>query len=215
MIGILLVDDHDIVRTGIRLILDSDPNMRVIGEGRDGDEVVALARKLKPQLVLMDIHMQRVSGIEATARLHAALPEVRIIILTMQGSVTLPRRLLATGAHGYLSKGCPAEELLAGVRAVAAGRIFIGAEIAQQMAQSLLPGAPVSPFETLSEREIQVAISIARGEKMASIAQRLSLGKKTVATYKYRVLEKLDCENDVELARMALRHGLIEVLVEP
>jgi len=210
MIGILLVDDHDIVRTGIRLIIDADPNMKVVGEARDGDEVVALSRKLKPQIVLMDIHMQRVSGIEATARLHAAMPEVRIIILTMQGSGTLPRRMLASGANGYLSKGCPASELLESVRMVAAGRSFIGADIAQQMALTMLPGAALSPFETLSSRELEVALAFARGEEAIGIANRLHIGKKTVATYKCRLMGKLDIKNEVELARLAQRHGLIE-----
>jgi len=210
MIGIVLVDDHDIVRTGIRLILDSDPNMRVLGEAADGDQVLELVRRVKPQVVVMDIHMQRVSGIEATERLHQACPEVRIIILTMQGSGSLPRRLLATGAVGYLSKGCPAHELLECVRATVAGRTFIGADIAQQMAQSMLSGAKQSPFESLSAREIEVSMMLIRGKRLAEIAELMHLSKKTVATYKYRVMDKLNIEGEVELARLAQQFGLIE-----
>jgi two-component system, NarL family, invasion response regulator UvrY len=210
MIGILIVDDHDIVRTGIKLILGGDPNFQVLGEASDGDQVLALARKLKPQVVLMDLHMPRMSGIEATEKLRQALPKIGVIILTMQGSTTLPRRLLSNGARGYLSKGCPAHELLAAVRTVAAGRAYVGADIAQQMAQALLPGADQSPFEALSPREIEVALALARGQRAAAIAEQLHLSAKTVATYKYRLYEKLGIDNDVELLKLAQQHGLID-----
>ncbi len=210
MIRVVVVDDHDLVRTGICLILKGATDIEVVGEGSDGDDALQLSRKLRPDILLMDVNMPRMSGVEATQRLLQYAHPPKVIILTIHADGPIPARLLQVGAAGYLTKGCPAEELLQAVRRVARNERYIGNDIAQKLALSLLPGASRSPFDELSARELEVALRMARGSPVTSIAADLSLSPKTISTYKARVFEKLQVRNAGDLTRVALRHGMID-----
>lgn len=209
LIRILIVDDHDLVRTGLRNILGASPQLKIVGEASTGEDAVLLARQLQPQVVLMDVSLPGLSGLEATERILRAQPEMRIIVLTAHSQPPLPARLLDSGAAGYLTKACSATELLAAVSKVAGGERYIGSDISQQLAISLLPGAPKTPFQELTSRELEVALMLMEGLRADAIGERLSISPKTVATYKYRVYEKVGVNSEVELLRIALRHGLV------
>lgn len=210
MIRLLLVDDHDIVRTGIAHIIAKERGIEIVGEAGNGEEAIRLAKQLKPDVVLMDVNMPRLGGVEATQRIRKALPNTRVIILTVHAEAPFPTRLLDAGASGYLTKGCAAGELCDAIRSVYDDRRYIGTDIAQQLALSLLPGAEKSPFDELSTREMEVMMMLIQGDDVSAIAQRLSLSPKTVSTYKYRIYEKLDVRNDVGLTHLAIRHGIVE-----
>jgi DNA-binding NarL/FixJ family response regulator len=209
MIRIVLVDDHALVRTGLRLILEKQPDMEIAGEAEDGERGLALIRQTKPDIALVDVHMPGVSGIEVTERVRKAKIDTRIVILTMVDEAPFPKRLLEAGASGYLTKGCPAEELVKAVRKVADGQRYLGGDIAQQLALATMAG-DASPFEDLSARELEVAMMLAQGRAAKHIATRLHLSEKTIATYKARLFEKLDIDNVVALAHLASAHGLRE-----
>ena len=210
MITILLVDDHAMVRAGLRRVLGEQPDMQLVGEAASGEEAVTLVRRLVPQVVLMDLHMPGMSGLEATERIVRGSPKVRVIIVTMQEEDPFPRRLLQVGACGYLTKAGPEEELVKAVREVSLGRRYIAPAIAQRLALASLPGQnPANPFDRLTPRELEIALGLARGESMVAIGRRLNISAKTVATHKYRIYEKLDVHSEVELAHLALQYGLI------
>jgi two-component system, NarL family, invasion response regulator UvrY len=210
MIRIVLIDDHTLMRAGLRLIIDKQPDMDVIAEADDGEPGLALIKRLSPDVALVDVHMPGVSGIEVTERVRRSKLPTHVVILTMTGEAPFPRRLLEAGASGYLTKGCPAEELLKGIRAVASGRRYLSADIAQQLALESTRDASLTPFDDLSARELEVAMMLARGRTMPDIAERLKLSAKTVATYKYRLFEKLNVNNVVTLAHLASMHGLMD-----
>jgi two-component system invasion response regulator UvrY len=209
MIRIVLVDDHTLVRTGLRMILEKQPDMEIVGEADDGERGLLLIKRLLPDIALVDVHMPGISGVEVTERVRRSKLATRIVILTMAGEAPFPRRLLDAGASGYLTKGCPADELLKAVRQVADGRRYLGSDIAQQLALESVEGG-TSPFAELSARELEVAMMLAQGHTAQIIAGRLNLSAKTVATYKYRLFEKLNIDNIVALAHLASMHGLTE-----
>lgn len=210
MIRVVLIDDHDLVRTGFRLILGGQPDIEVVGEAPDGEQGLALIRRLQPQVALVDVHMPGVSGFEVTERVRKAKLDTRIVVVTMASEAPFPRRLLDAGASGYLGKACSAQDLLQAVRQVAAGRRYLAPDIAQGLALGAIDGGRQSPFELLSARELEVALLLAQGRDMQHIAGKLSLSAKTVATYKYRLFDKLEIDNPVTLAHLAHVHGLLE-----
>lgn len=209
MIRIVLVDDHGLMRAGVRMLLESQADMQVVGEAGSGDEALPLLRKLKPDVVLCDFHMPGLSGLEVTERLARSLPEIRLIMVSVLNDGPIPKRVLAAGAQGYLDKGAPGAELLTAVREVAAGRRYIGADIARQMALEGLNGTP-SAVQALTPRELEVALLLVQGRKMTEIGERLSLSAKTVATHKYRIFDKLGVRDVVSLVRIARQHGLLD-----
>jgi two-component system invasion response regulator UvrY len=209
MIRILVVDDHEVVRIGLRHILADYPAIQIAGEAIDGESALRMNREIKPDVVLLDVCLPGLSGFEVTARLKQASPELGIIILTVHEQAPYPARLLEAGAAAYLTKGCPATELVQAIKTVARGGRHIGSRIAQQMALNLLPGGSASPFENLSAREMEVMLMLADGRKITDIAEVLHLSPKTVATYKYRIYEKLNTRSDVDMARMAMRYGVV------
>jgi len=211
MIKVMLVDDHDIVRTGIRLVLEKVSGISIVGECSDGREALQMVETAKPDVLLMDVNMPGMSGLEATRKICDIDPYVRIIILTIHAENPYPKQLLDAGAQGYLTKGCAAKELEEAIRKVYAGQRYVGTDIAQQMALSMLPGGKKdSPFDVLTSREMEVMMLLVRGKKAKEIGHILGLNDKTVATYKYRILEKLDLKNDVKLTHMAIRHGILD-----
>ena len=209
MIRVLVVDDHELVRIGLRQTLIDYPTIQVAGEATDGETALVMNRELRPDVVLLDVELPGLSGFEGTARLRQATPAPGVIILTLHEKRPYPERLLDAGASGYLTKGCPATELVEAIRTVAAGGRHIGSRIAQKMALDLLPGGRRSPFDELSAREMEVMLMLADGKKIAEIARAMHLSPKTVATYKYRIFDKLDARNDVAMTRMAMRFGLV------
>jgi len=210
MIRIVMVDDHALVRAGLRMILEKQADIEVVGEADDGEAGLQLIRNLQPDLALVDLHMPNVNGIEVTERVRRSKLVTRIVILTMASDAPFPRRLLEAGASGYLTKGCPADELVKAIRAVAGGRRYLSADVAQQLALESTSGATASPFDELSARELEIAMMLARGRSMPDIAERLKISAKTVATYKYRLYEKLNVDNVVTLSHLAAVHGLVE-----
>ena len=211
MISVALVDDHELVRTGFRMILAQHKDLVVAGEADNGEDAVRLAKKVKPQVVLMDLNLPGSSGLEATERIVKNDRNVRVIIVTAHDTDPYPRRLLDVGASGFLTKACPADELVGAIRTVAKGGKHLSATIAQRLALAALPGGEgASPFDKLSPRELEVCLATARGLTMPQIAERLSISAKTVATHKYRVYEKLSVDSEVALTLLALQYGLIQ-----
>lgn len=210
MINVLLVDDHDLVRTGIKRMLDDISGIKVVGEARTGEEAIKLGRKLKPQVVLMDVKMPGIGGFEATRKLLRSDPDIKVLIVTICNNDLYPARLLQVGASGYLTKGASMEEMVQAIRAVNSGQRYISPEIASRLALKHVNDGDESPFEALSERELQVMLMITMGMKVQDIAEKLCLSPKTVNSYRYRIFEKLKVKNDVELTLLAIRHGLIE-----
>lgn len=207
MIRVIIVDDHALVRTGLRMILQQHADMDIVGEADNGEQGLGLIKKLAPDIALVDVHMPGFSGVELTERVRRAKLATRIVILTVADESPFPRRLLDAGASAYLTKGCPADELMKAIRRVADGQRYLGSDIAQQLA---LQGdrADQSPFTELSARELEVAMMLAQGLSAQIIARRLNLSAKTVATYKYRLFEKLAIDNVVALAHLVNQHGI-------
>jgi two-component system invasion response regulator UvrY len=210
MIGVLLVDDHKLIRTGIKLMLDKTADIRVLGEASTGEEAVEQARALKPQVILMDVSMPGIGGLEATRKLAMSLPDARVIVLSAQTAEPFPMRLLEAGASGYLTKDTAEDEIITAIRRVHAGERYIAADIARQLAMQAVSRSPGSPFDQLSSREMQVMIMATGGHSVQDISDSLHLSPKTVSTYRSRLFEKLGVSNDVELTRLALRYGVID-----
>jgi len=212
LINILLVDDHDLVRIGIRRLLSDIKGIKVIGEAKSGEEAVRMARELKPHVVLMDVKMPGIGGLEATRKLLRADPEIKVIAVTVYGDEPFPSRLLQAGAAGYITKGSSLEEMLQAIRTVFNGQRYISPEVAQHLALKHLnlPEHEGSPFDVLSEREMQVMLMITSGQRPQDIADKLCLSSKTVNSYRYRLFEKLGVGSDVELTHLAMRHGMLD-----
>lgn len=210
MIRVAIVDDHDLVRTGIRRILTESDTIEVVGEAASGEEALEMARERTVDVFLMDVNMPGMGGLEATRRLLASHPRTRVMILTVHAKAPFPTQLLNAGASGYLTKGCASDELVEGIRRVRNGGRYIGGDIAQQLALSMLPGGDRSPLDELSSREIEVMMMLVQGQDVQDIAESLHISHKTVRTYKSRLYEKLGVKNAVDLTHMAIRHGILE-----
>ncbi|GLO11136.1 response regulator GacA [Pseudomonas putida] len=204
-----MVDDHDLVRTGITRMLADIDGLQVVGEGDSGESALKLARELKPDVVLMDVKMPGIGGLEATRKLLRSHPDIKVVAVTVCEEDPFPTRLLQAGAAGYLTKGAGLDEMVQAIRLAFAGQRYISPQIAQQLA--LKPFQPQgSPFDTLSEREIQIALMIVGCQKVQIISDKLCLSPKTVNTYRYRIFEKLSVTSDVELTLLAVRHGMVD-----
>lgn len=213
MITVLVADDHAMVRTGISRMLDDADDIQVVGEACSGEEAVARCRELKPDIVLMDIRMPGMGGLEATRKLQQVVPETRIIAVSACEQEPIPSRLMKAGASAFLSKGGgadAAEEIIRAVRQVAQGKRYLSPAIAQTLALKNYADDDRSPFDSLSEREIQISIMIGNGLRVQDIAETLHIQTKTVNSYRYRIFEKLDVAGDVALTLLAISHGLIE-----
>jgi DNA-binding NarL/FixJ family response regulator len=210
MIRIVLADDHNIVREGLKQLLAGAEGMEVAGEASDGHQALARVRELDFDVLLLDMSMPGKSGIELIKQVHAEKPKLRILVLSMHEEHQYAVRAIRAGASGYLTKETASAQLVEAIRKVASGGAFISAEVAQQLALSAMPGAQALPHESLSDREFQVFRLIAEGRSVSDIAERLNLSVKTVSTHKANVLAKLRLESTGELIRYALAHRLVE-----
>lgn len=208
-IRVYLVDDHALVRTGMKMILSGETDIEVVGEAETGEDALREVRQLLPDVVLCDLHLPGVSGMEVTERIVRSHRNTRVVIVSVLEDGPLPKRLLEAGAAGYIGKGCDAQELLRAVRDVAAGRRYLGTSIAQNLALSTVEGNG-SPFDNLSPRELEVALLLTQGLRQEDIARRLSLSEKTVNTHKARLFEKMGIHDNIALARMASQYGLVD-----
>ena len=209
MIRVLLVDDHELVRTGVKSILERAPDIEVVAEAASGEEAIPLATKSMPNVILMDVSMPGIGGIEATRRILNHNPGMGVIALTALDDDPFPSRLNEVGAKGFLTKGCPAEEMIQAVRIVFRGQRFVSPGVAQKHTLAEWKGKAENPFQGLSSRETQVLLQILAGQRNQEISDTLNLSPKTVSTYRQRIMEKLGIRNDVELTKLAFRYGLL------
>ena len=210
MIRVVLVDDHAVVRTGFRLLLQSHPEVQVIGEADSGEAACQRYDDLTPDVLVMDIAMPGMGGLEALKRIRAHHPQARVLALSAHDDPMHARRALREGALGFLSKRSAPEALLEAVTSVAAGRRYIDVNLAQKLALADIEGAAKSPIERLSEREFEVFVRLAGGATVQRIADDLKLSASTVGTHLYNIKQKLGVSNQSELTLLAIRHGLIE-----
>ena len=208
MIRVMLVDDHALVRMGFRMLL-ADAQVEVVCEAGSGEQACQEYAAVAPDVVVMDLSMPGMGGLEATRRLIAQDPKARILALSAHEDTAHPRRVLRAGALGYLAKRSAPEALIAAVTAVARGERYLDAQTAQALAVAQIDGE-ASPADMLSEREFSVFIQLARGMSVAQIAENLKLSPSTVGTHLYHVKQKLRANNQSELTLVALRWGLIE-----
>lgn len=224
-ITLMLVDDHDVVRTGLRSFLETQPGMRVVAEARDGQEALKLASQAKPQIVLMDITMPSMDGLEATRRLKAELPECLVLALTVHEDKQYFMEMLAAGASGYLTKQAAADELVSAIHAVAAGNVYLQPALARWLLedyQRLARQVGIQPrvqteeqeegmigLDALSARERQVLELVGQGLNNHQIGEKLNLSHKTIARHRERIMAKLKMHSRTELVKFAIRTGLI------
>ena len=209
-IRVFIVDDHALVRTGFRLILGSESDIEVVGEADSAEQALPQIRKLKPDVVLCDLHLPGLSGLEVTERVVRGDYGSRVIVVSVLEDGPMPRRLLEAGAYGYVGKACDAAELLKAVRDVARGRKYLSSAIAQGLALAGLQGEMASPFDALTPRELEVALLLNQGLRQEAIARQLSLSAKTVNTHKTRLFEKLGIHDSIALARLVSQYGLVD-----
>lgn len=209
MIKVLIVDDHDLVRMGISRMLTDVKGIVVVGEASSGEDALRMVQELKPHVVLMDVQMPGIGGLEATRKLVQNFPDLHILAVTVCEEEPIPSMILKAGAHGYITKGSPLPEMVAAIRQIVEGGRYLSPHVAQEIAMKSLQKAE-SPFDCLSEREAQVALMIVNCQGNQEIADSLFVSPKTISTYRSRIYEKLRIDNDVKLTRLAIRYGLLQ-----
>jgi DNA-binding NarL/FixJ family response regulator len=207
-IRILIVEDQTLMRQGLKTILDLEPGLKVVGEACDGESGITMALSLRPDVILMDVQMPEMDGIEATLAICAAWPEARVIILTTFGRDDYVFQGVRAGAVGFLLKDTPADKLIGTIRQVSQGEVFIQPEIASRMLSTMI--APQKPvFEPISEREHEVLVLLAQGHSNREIADKLVISEGTVKNHVSNILSKLQAENRTQAADIARRYDLI------
>jgi DNA-binding NarL/FixJ family response regulator len=212
MIRVVLADDHTIVREGLKQLLSAAGDLQVVAEAVDGHQVIACARDIEFDVLVLDMSMPGKSGMDLIRQLKAEKPKLRIVVLTMHHENQYAVRAIKAGASGYLTKDSASAQLVHAIRKVAAGGAFISAEVAEQLARQAQGATGASPHESLSDREFQVLQLLAAGVSLTEIGEQLHLSVKTISTHKARILEKLGVANQAELIRYAIAHGIAEPL---
>lgn len=207
-IRVFMVDDHALVRAGMRMILAGEIDIEVVGEADSGEAALPLIRQLRPDVVLCDLHLPGVSGLEVTERVVKG-GHAKVIVVSVLEDGPMPRKLIEAGAAGYVGKGGDSAELVRAVRDVARGKRYLASSIAQKLALSGL-GGDGTPFDELSPRELEIALLLVQGLRQEEIAKKLSLSAKTVNTHKSRLFAKLQIEDNIALARLASQYGLAD-----
>ncbi len=208
-IKILLVDDHAVVRMGFKMLIEAEADIKVIGEAENGEVAVKLFQELKPDIIIMDITMPGIGGLEAIDRIMAKDKNTKILVLSAHEDSVHPKRVLNAGAMGYLTKRSAAEELIKAIKSIHQGKRYLEPNIAQQMAITQLSGE-TNPVEILSDREFEVFMALAKGKSTNEIADTLCLSPRTVGTHLYNIKQKLNANNSAEIALIAIRCGLID-----
>ena len=208
-IRVFIIDDHALVRAGMRMIVSGEADIEVVGEADSGEAALPQVRKLKPDVVLCDLHLPGLSGLDVTERIVKGRHGSRVIVVSVLEDGPMPRRLIEAGASGYVGKAGDSAELLRAIRDVARGRRYLASSIAQNLALSNI-GGDGTPFDALSARELEVAMLMVQGLRQEEIAKRLSLSAKTVNTHKSRLFQKLQIEDSIALARLASQYGLMD-----
>ncbi len=211
MIKILVVDDHDLVRAGISRMLADEEGFEVVGEAKSGEGAVNFVRNDSVDIILMDLKMPGIGGMEATRKITRLNNTVKIICVTSASDDLYPARAMQAGASAFITKGADIREMIEAIRTVHSGKRYISPEVAQKMAlKPFQDKAEKGVFDELSEREMQIATMIVNCHKVQDISDKLCLSPKTVNTYRYRLFEKLGITSDVELTLLAVRHGLLD-----
>lgn len=208
-INVMLVDDHAVVRMGFKMLLEMDVNIRVVAEAESGEQSILRYMEFKPTVVVMDITMPGIGGLEAIERILAKDNSAKILVLSAHEDSVHPKRVLNAGAMGYLTKRSAAEEMIKAIRMVASGKKYLEASVAQQMAIQQLSGDQ-NPVDVLSPREFEVFMALAKGKTTNEIAETLFLSPRTVGTHLYNIKQKLNANNSAEIALIAMRSGLID-----
>ncbi|TAN70332.1 MAG: response regulator [Methylobacter sp.] len=210
MISVLLVDDHELVRSAIEGLLNDVDDITVIGVAKSGEDAVDAVVALSPDVVLMDVNMPGIGGIEACRRMLQLDPEIKIIAVSVLNDGPIPHQLLKLGVLSFISKGSPVEEMVDAIRQVMDGRRYLCSEVANNMVFQGLPGSNESPFSILSHRESEVVTLILQGKTIKEMSEILVLSDKTINTYRYRLYSKLHVKNDIELIRLAIKFEYID-----
>lgn len=207
-IKVMLVDDHAVVRMGFRLLLQGSEDIDVIGEAQCGEDAIKQFQELAPDVLVLDISMPGIGGLETIGRVLAKAPQQKILVLSAHEDVMHARRVLKAGAAGYVTKRSAADVLMQAIRAVHKGQVYLEPDIAQAMAVEQVSGSK-NPLDALSEKEFKVFIELAKGNSVQEIAEVMSLSPRTIGTHLYNIKQKLDAGNSAELAIIAIRAGLI------
>lgn len=209
---ILLADDHQLLREGLRGLLDAQPELRVVGEAGDGRTAVKMALELEPEVVILDVSMPELNGIEATRQIVAALPKTRVLSLSMHTDRQTVVEALRAGSSGYLAKMSPFQEMLRAVRTVAAGQRYLSQSVAGAVMDELLnPGAPSSAYSELTSREREVLQLLAEGKSSKEIASALSISSRTVDVHRKHLMDKLELRSAAQLTLYAVKQGLVSL----
>lgn len=210
-VRILVADDHKIVRDGLRSLLEKTPDMEVVAEGEDGRTTAQLARKLRPDVVIMDVAMPGLNGVEATRQIIATVPGVKVVALSMHSDTMYVSGMLSAGASGYLAKDCAIDELIGAIRTVMANKVYLSPDVAEVLAEDYvrqLSMTDSSVSSILTGREREVLQLVAEGRTTKEVASWLNVSVKTVETYRQRIMHKLGIHTIAELTKYAIREGL-------
>lgn len=209
-IRVLLADDHPVVRRGIQFCLSKEGRIKVVGEATSGEEAIEQALKLQPDVVLMDISMPGMSGLDATIRLRQEAPGIKVLVLSVHNNRDYIFRIIQAGAHGYISKEASTDELIQAIDSVQSGKTFFSPEIAQAALQQLVQnGGKKEPFAQLTSREREVLVLIAEGKSNKEIATKLGIGVRTIETHRERIMRRLDIHSVAGLTKFAIANGLV------
>lgn len=206
----MVVDDHPVVRKGLQSCLAKQDRLKIVGEASDGDEALAKARELNPDIILMDISMPRMNGLAVTEALRKDAPQVKVLILSVHGNKEYIFRIIQAGAHGYVSKEAPPEELLRAIESIHAGEPFFSPDIARAaLTQFVNNGGKKEPFAQLTSREREVLVLIAEGQSNKEIANKLGIGVRTIETHRERIMRRLDIHSVAGLTKFAIANGMV------
>jgi len=212
IIKVLVADDHPVVRKGLQICLAKQGNMRIVGEAADGDEALRKARELSPHVVLMDISMPGMNGLAVTEVLRKELPQIKVLILSVHNNKEYIFRVIQAGAHGYVSKEAPPEEVLRAIESVYEGEPFFSEDIARAaLSEFVTSGGKKEPFAQLTIREREVLVQIAEGKSNKEIADRLGIGVRTIETHRERIMRRLNIHSVAGLTKYAIANGLISL----
>jgi DNA-binding NarL/FixJ family response regulator len=216
IIKVLVADDHPVVRKGLQLCLARQPHIRVVGEAADGDEALHKAHELSPHVVLMDISMPGLNGLAVTEQLRKQAPEIKVLVISVHKNREAIFRVIQAGAHGYVSKEAPPEELLRAIESVHAGEAHFSEDIARAaLAEFIKNGGKKEPFDLLTSREREVLVNIAEGRSNKEIADGLGIGVRTIETHRERIMRRLNIHSVAGLTKYAIANGLVTLDASP